>query len=214
MKNGWLFLLTCMLAGGPAIIRAQSPQQPLTQAEILEQIDRSASRIESLQCDFTQTKELSLLQDRMVSHGVMYYRQQGGLLRWEYLTPYRYTFILNGDRVSMQSGGRTDVVETSGNRMFREIARMMMNSLTGQCLTAASDFEVRVTVQSDCWVAELTPRRREMEQFFARVRLRFDPERQLVTRIEMIERNGDSTVIELKNIKRNEPIDETLFVVD
>lgn len=214
MKNGLLLLLTCMLAGSPAVAGTQSPQQPLTQAEILERIDRSASRIESLQCEFTQTKELSLLQERMISHGVMYYRQQGGLLRWEYLAPYRYTFILNSDRVMVQSGGRTDVVETSGNRMFREIARMMMNSLTGRCLTTASDFEVQVTVQSDCWVAELIPRRREMEQFFARVRLHFDPERQLVTRVEMIERNGDSTVIDLKNMQLNTTIDEKVFAVD
>ena len=101
----------------------------------------------------------------------------------------------------VRSGERTDVIETSGNRMFREIARIMMNSLTGKCLSDTSDFEVRISTDAGRWIAELTPRRREMEQFFSRVRLHFDPDRQLVTRVEMIEKNGDRTVIDLKNLK-------------
>ena len=114
----------------------------------------------------------------------------------------------------MRSDGRTDVVETSANRMFREIARMMMSTLTGRCLTATSDFDIRVRAEKGLWIAELTPRRREMTQFFARVNLCFDPERQLVTRVEMVEAGGDRTVIELKNVQRNATIDESVFAID
>lgn len=191
-------------------IVAQTP----TPAEVIASIDRSATALRSLQGDFVQTKELSLLQERMVSRGVIYYRQAGGALRWEYLTPYRYTFILNGERVMMRSGDRTDVIETAENRVFREIARLMMNSLTGRSLATTSDFEVHVTVEPERWVVELTPRRREMEQFFARIRLSYDPSRQLVSRVELIERSGDRTTIELKNLKTNQTIDEGVFAVD
>ena len=191
-------------------IVAQTP----TPAEVIASIDRSATALRSLQGDFVQTKELSLLQERMVSRGVIYYRQAGGALRWEYLTPYRYTFILNGERVMMRSGDRTDVIETAENRVFREIARLMMNSLTGRSLATTSDFEVHVIVEPERWVVELTPRRREMEQFFARIRLSYDPSRQLVSRVELIERSGDRTTIELKNLKTNRTIDEGVFAVD
>ncbi len=191
-------------------IVAQTP----TPAEVIASIDRSATALRSLQGDFVQTKELSLLQERMVSRGVIYYRQAGGALRWEYLTPYRYTFILNGERVMMRSGDRTDVIETAENRVFREIARLMMNSLTGRSLATTSDFEVHVIVEPERWVVELTPRRREMEQFFARIRLSYDPSRQLVSRVELIERSGDRTTIELKNLKTNQTIDEGVFAVD
>lgn len=191
-------------------IVAQTP----TPAEVIASIDRSATALQSLQGDFVQTKELSLLQERMVSRGVIYYRQEGGALRWEYLTPYRYTFILNGERVMMRSGDRTDVIETAENRVFREIARLMMNSLTGRSLATTSDFEVHVIVEPERWVVELTPRRREMEQFFARIRLSYDPSRQLVSRVELIERSGDRTTIELKNLKTNQTIDEGVFAVD
>lgn len=213
MKNKLTLLLLCLLAGMSIAHGQDRPQTP-SRVEILAVIDRSASMLRSLQCEFVQTKELSLLQDRMVSRGVMYYRQEGGKLHWEYQTPYRYTFILNGNRVMVRSDERTDVIETSGNRMFREIARIMMNSLTGKCLSDTSDFEVRIFADAGRWIAELTPRRREMEQFFSRVRLHFDPDRQLVIRVEMVEKNGDRTVIDLKNLKTDATIDESVFAVD
>lgn len=213
MKNKLILLLLCLMSG-MGITRGQDHTQTTSQIEILAAIDRSASMLRSLRCEFVQTKELSLLQDRMVSYGVLYYQQEGGKLHWEYQTPYRYTFILNGNRVMIQSGERTDVIETSGNRMFQEIARIMMNSLTGKCLSDTSDFEVRIATTAGQWIAELTPRRREMKQFFACVRLHFDSDQQLVTQVEMIEMNGDRTVIDLKNIKTNVPIDESVFAVD
>ena len=148
MKNKLILFFLCLLAG-LNVVRGQDHPQAPSQEEIIAAINRSASMLRSLQCDFVQTKELSLLQDRMVSRGVMYYRQEGGKLHWEYQTPYHYTFILNGNRVMVRSGERTDVIETSGNRMFREIARIMMNSLTGKCLSDTSDFEVRISTMQD-----------------------------------------------------------------
>lgn len=213
MKNKLIILFLCFTAG-MSITRSQDRSQTPSQAEIIEAIDRSASMLRSLQCDFEQTKELSLLQDSMVSRGVMYYLQEGGKLHWEYQTPYCYTFILNGNRVMIRSGERTDVIETSENRMFREIARIMMNSLTGKCLSDTLDFEVQISMDTGLWIAELTPRRREMGQFFSRVILHFNPDRHLVSRVEMIEKNGDRTVIDLKNMKTNVNIDESVFAVD
>ena len=51
-------------------------------------------------------------------------------------------------------------------------------------------------------------------QFFTKVRLHFDPTRQLVIRVELIERNGDRTTIDLKNLKTNTAIDEAVFAID
>lgn len=167
-----------------------------------------------MSCRFTQTKELSILQEKMVSNGVMYYCRQGGRLRWEYQSPYVYTFVMNGNRVMMRSDERTDVIDTSRNQLFGQIARIMMNTLTGRCLTAAEEFKTEVRVEANEWIAELTPRRRDMTQFFARIRLHFDPQRRVVSRVEMFEQSGDRTVIDLKNIRTDVELDERLFAVD
>lgn len=208
-------LVGCLLCmGGWQTVRAQNRStDALSTQEILSAIDRTTSALKTLRCEFTQTKELSLLRDQMVSYGVMYYQQEGGKLHWEYTSPYRYTFILNGKQVLMRSPGQTQVVNTSDNRMFQEIARHMMNSLTGRCLTATTDFRTQIRTENGTWIAELTPIRREMQPFFTQLRLHFDPKRQLVIRVEMIEKNKDRTIIDLKNIQTDVPLDETLFTI-
>lgn len=193
---------------------AQSPMSNPSPREIVETIDRSASRLQSMCCRFTQTKELSILQEKMVSNGVMYYCRQGGRLRWEYQSPYAYTFVMNGNRVMMRSDERTDVIDTSQNRVFGQIARIMLNTLTGQCLSAEEEFDTRVNAGVNEWVAELAPRRRDMAQLFDRIRLHFDPQRGVVFRVEMVEKSGDKTVIDLKNIRTDVEVDERLFAVD
>lgn len=209
-----LLLITVALGAGVAQGFGQSPKSNPSPREIVEAIDRSASSLQSMSCRFTQTKELSILQEKMVSNGVMYYCRQGGRLRWEYQSPYVYTFVMNGNRVMMRSDERTDVIDTSRNQLFGQIARIMMNTLTGRCLTAAEEFKTEVRVEANEWIAELTPRRRDMAQFFARIRLHFDPQRRVVSRVEMFEQSGDRTVIDLKNIRTDVELDEQLFAVD
>ena len=43
-----------------------------TQQEIIEQINAASAQMHSLECDFIQTKHLSILDDKMVSEGKMY----------------------------------------------------------------------------------------------------------------------------------------------
>lgn len=204
----------CILILSGTVVGQQLNVDKERQSEIIASMDESASAVKTLQCRFTQTKELPILNDKMVSHGVMYYSQDRGKLHWEYLSPYRYTFILNGNRIMMKSEAHTDVLEISDSRIFQEIARIMMNSLTGKCLTAASDFDTEIVSVDTTWIAELTPLRREMREFFSKIRLHFDPERRLVFKVEMIGENGDNTVIELNDIRTNITIDEKVFAID
>ena len=69
-----------------------------TEAEakvMVAEINKTAASIRTLACNFTQVKTLSFLNDKMTSQGRMCY-DASGKLRWEYTSPYTYTFILNG----------------------------------------------------------------------------------------------------------------------
>ena len=45
------------------------------QKQLVEKIDKAASAMKSMQCDFTQTKRMKLLKREMKSTGVMYFKQ-------------------------------------------------------------------------------------------------------------------------------------------
>lgn len=59
-----LLLITAALGAGVAQGFGQSQKSIPSPQEIVEAIDRSASSLQSMSCRFTQTKELSILQER------------------------------------------------------------------------------------------------------------------------------------------------------
>lgn len=184
-----------------------------TQQEIIEQINAASAQMHSLECDFIQTKHLSILDDKMVSEGKMYY-QQADKLRWEYTVPYTYTFLLNQNQVLIRNESRTDVIDVNQNKMFKEIARLMMNSIVGNCLSDTKAFKTEVEVAGSEWIATLIPLKRDMKQMWNKLVLHIKPDLKVVCKVEMHEPSGDYTIIDLKNIKKNRPIGPDVFDID
>ena len=201
-----IILFICILV--PFIGKAQNPQQ----SDIIEQINKASAQMQSLECEFVQTKFLSILDDKMVSKGRMYY-QQADKLRWEYTSPYTYTFILNQNQVLLKNDNRSDVIDVNQNRMFKEIARMMMNSIVGNCLSDDKSFKTTVVSGTD-WIATLIPIKRDMKQMWNKLVLHINPDLKVVYKVEMHEPSGDYTIIDLINIKTNNKINAEVFNIN
>jgi outer membrane lipoprotein carrier protein len=155
---------------------------------------------------------MKMLNNAMVSKGRMYYRQPS-CLRWEYTTPYTYTFIFNHDKVLLKNARRNDVIDVNQNKLFREIAHIMLNSVVGKSLTDDKNFRSEISTVGGEWVATLLPQSREMKQMFSRIVLHISQKLAVVTQVELIEKRGDKTVIDLKNIKTNETLSADVFAV-
>ena len=215
MKRMRIRLIIGLMAAGMFSCLSLHAQTKVSAAQaktMIAKINAAAAKIRTIQCDFQQTKTLSFLNDKMVSKGVMRY-DHAGKLRWEYTSPYTYTFILNGQQVHIQSGKNRQTIDIRQSRLFQGIAQVMMNSVTGRNLTSNKDFACTFYTQGDVWVADLVPQRKEMKQMFSTIRLRFDSKRRMVSQVEMNEKRGDVTVITLKDIKTNETINQNLFAL-
>lgn len=187
--------------------------QNMSDAQIRTKINQAASQLQTLQCDFVQTKHLKMLNDKLVSHGKMYYKKSDKL-RWEYTTPYHYIFILNGSRVLLKNEKRNDIIDVNQNKVFKEIARLMMNSVVGKSLSDSRDFSSKISSSNSELIATLTPMRKDLKQMFKQISLYFSQSTSLVYKVILVEKNGDKTVIELKNPKKNEPVNTNVFNVN
>lgn len=201
-----IFVLFMVLSAHLALMAQQSETQ------IRQKISQAASAMKTMQCDFVQTKHLKMLNDDMISKGKMYY-QQSNHLRWEYTSPYTYTFILSNDKVLLKNKQRNDVIDVNQNKLFKEIARLMMNSVVGNSLSDEKSFKSTISNIGGEWVATLLPQRKDMKQMFQKMVLHFNQKQAVVTQVELIEKSGDRTVIELKNIKTNETINANMFTI-
>lgn len=205
------FLLLLMML--PMAANAQKTVTSAEQQTMVKKIEQTASSIKSMQCTFKQEKSLKLLGDNMVSNGKMYFKQ-GNKLRWEYTSPYSYIFVINGQKVMMKNGSRKDVIDVKSSKLFQEIARIMMSSITGKCLSDKKDFKVTMTKKDKMWIAKLVPQKKEMKAMFSAINLMIDSEKNMVTQVSLVEKTGDTTNIQLKAIETNGTIDEKLFAVN
>ncbi|MCF0202172.1 MAG: outer membrane lipoprotein carrier protein LolA [Bacteroidaceae bacterium] len=170
--------------------------QQINQEKAISEISTAAATIKSMKCDFIQTKSLKILGDKMVSKGNMQLKQPD-LLKWQYTTPYSYTFTLDGNKVSIEKGGRKDVIDINESRMFKEITRIMMNTLLGKCLTDRKSFKTTVMQKDQMYLATLVPLKKDIKQMFTKIVLHYNRQIAKVTKVELHEKNGDSTLIEL-----------------
>lgn len=189
------------------------PAQSLNDQQVKHEISQVAAKMKSMKCDFVQTKQLKMLNDKMVSKGRMYY-QQGNKLRWEYESPYRYVFVLNDSKVVLKNSSRSDVINVNQNKMFREIVRIMMNTVVGNCLTDEKDFKVGIDTSDLEYVATLFPLRKDLKQMFSKIVLHFNRQKKMITQVVLLEKNGDTTVIELKNVQSNVSIPNSMFTIN
>ncbi len=187
--------------------------QDVSSSEIAKEISRVAASTKSIQCDFVQTKQLKMLNDKMVSYGKLYY-QQTNKMRWEYTAPYQYTFIINNSDVLIKKDDHTDKINVNQSKVFKEIARIMMNCVMGRALSDERSFKVSVSTRATEWVATLVPQSKDMRRMFDAIVLHFDKENKMVSSVELTEPNGDNTIIELRNLRTDVSIPASIFDVD
>ena len=206
ISNIIIFLLAAIC------MAAAAPLTPVQKQEAIRSINKAAAGIRSMSCSFVQTKHMSMLNDKMVSKGTMNYKQSNKL-RWEYASPYKYLFIFNGTKVYVGNDSRKDVIDTNSNKVFREIARIMMNTVTGKALSDPADFATDVTANTGSWIVTLVPKKKDMRKMFKKIELMFNKSDSMVSQVNLFEPNGDRTEIRMSNVKINTAINENRFAV-
>lgn len=181
-------------------------------AQVKQKINEAASALATMQCDFVQTKHLKMLNDDIVSKGKIYYRKSDRL-RCEYTSPTSYIFVMNGDKALLKNKNRNRVIDVKQNKRLRGIVSIMMGNVVGNSLSDEKNFQTVIATTPTEWIATMQPIRKDIRRMFQKIILHFSKQKAMVTAIELIEKNGDKTHIEFKNIRANEAISENLFAV-
>ena len=181
--------------------------------DVLEKMEKSSNALHSLQCDFVQSKRMKILNKDMISKGVLYFKKPDKI-RWQYTTPYDYTFIMNGDKVQIKSTKSTKNIDIQGNKIFRQVTSIILNTITGGGLKNSPDFDVELFKLNDVYFAKMRPKKREVMQVYSSIEVYFNAPLTMVESIKMIEKSGEYTVVKLISPKVNNPINENVFKVN
>ncbi|MBQ4229015.1 MAG: outer membrane lipoprotein carrier protein LolA [Bacteroidaceae bacterium] len=191
MKRYILFTIYCLLF---TVLAAQG----LSEQKIIEKMASAAEKIKTVECNFTQTKQSKMLSKPQMSEGKMFC-QQPDKLRWEYTSPRASTLVLEGTEARLLKGNEQE----ARNKFIGEMARMIMNCVAGKNLTDNKTFQVSAKEMPTEYVATLVPQRKDMKRLYTKLVLHYNLKQETVTEIELHEKNGDRTLIELHDISIN-----------
>ncbi|MDR0835740.1 MAG: outer membrane lipoprotein carrier protein LolA [Tannerella sp.] len=199
------FCLSCLVSA------QYKEATPAEKDEITHRITQSAAEMTTMKCDFVQTKELSFMNDNVVSEGKMFYKQTNKI-RWEYVKPYKYVFSMDGKNVNMSSGEKTNRIPIKASKLFSEISAIIIGGVSGEGLINSKDFSGKFMVGANDYQIILTPLKKEVKEMFTTIQLYVNKSNNRIKSVVMIEKSGDKTTIELKNLAINTAISDEIFI--
>jgi outer membrane lipoprotein-sorting protein len=166
---------------------------------------------QSIQADFLQEKSMSLLSEKILSRGKFWYKR-GNNLRMEYLQPFSYLIIFQGDKILIRDGHTENKFSTSSNKTFQQVNRILVDCVSGDILENR-DFETQVFENANSYLVELKPIAKNLKELYKNINIVIDKKDDTANAIEMFEVSGDKTIIRFQNKIINATLPGSLFSI-
>ena len=194
-----LFLIHCGLW-------AQNPDAPMKDvAAFKARLETMSDRVNSIESDFIQEKNLSILSNRIISKGHFIYKKENNI-RWEYLQPYRYLIIISNNKIFIKEDQSQKQYDIQSNKMFQEMNKFISGCIQGDILKNEQDFKTGYFENEKSYFVTLMPRQEAMRKMLNEVQIWFNKEDLTVSCINMVEAGGDYTKIDFINKRLNTEI--------
>jgi outer membrane lipoprotein-sorting protein len=180
-------------------------------AAFKKQFATESSKILSIESDFTQEKTLTALTEKITSEGKFWFKRSSKV-RIEYVKPFTYLMIMNGDKVLLRDGTKENRVNTKSNKLFQQVNRIMVDCMEGTIMDS-KDFSVKVFENEKSYLLELTPSAKALKSFFETVVLIVEKKDYTVRSIDMNEPGGDKTTLLFKDKKLNTQLADAVFAL-
>jgi len=179
--------------------------------EGLARVVAAQAGIRTLEGRFTQTKTLSLFDETLVTEGTIVI-EKPDFYCWVYDEPERRVFYVDGAHtgtVEPGSGERAEVELDSAGLVaaIQSITSIVSGNLDESAL---QDYDVvaRPTADEELRYT-FAPRTAEARSLFAQVTISFDPQTGLARELELVENNGDRSVLAFDDWRSNVPVDRS-----
>lgn len=207
-KTFFIFLFTLLTA---AFAQSQPPgfTKVTDTAYIRQKVNEVASKTNSINTEFIQEKNLTFLDEKITSKGILLYKKPD-MLRLEYTSPYNYLIIINNGKLLIKSEDSEVKVDLESSKMFNEINDLIINSIQGKILNMP-DLTTVFYEGTDSYFIQLIPEQEELKKYIMSIELFISKKDYTVTDFKVIELSGDYTLIKFVNKKINEEIPDSRF---
>jgi outer membrane lipoprotein-sorting protein len=206
-------LLTFLLLIGPWFASSQEKSLPEEEIKLLKQgVAESAIKTQTISSDFIQEKEMLVLNEKIVSRG-KFYLKQDKKLRWEYTYPFSYVIVISGERITIGEEGDIRSFDSRSNKVFAEINRIIIGSVQGTLLNDETSFRASFSKDTEHYVVTLFPLLPQLKESLEKIVIRFNRNDFTVDNLDLFEPGGDRTKIHFSTKRINQPVADEMFIL-
>jgi outer membrane lipoprotein-sorting protein len=173
---------------------------------------RETAALESLECDFVQTKYLEVFAEKVVSSGRFYYRKPSRIAL-VYTRPVAYRMVLNGREMIMESEGKKTVLSLSSNKLMGELQGVLTASMVGDFSRLSSGYRMEFFEDASCYMIRVQPLDKNLTKYVREAQVYVDRKNGSVLRLRLMETGENYTEYEFVNKRYNTLKDDQHFVV-
>jgi len=172
-------------------------------------LQAETQRVESVQADFVQQKNMAILARPLISKGRFLF-QAPDSLRWEYFTPLHSVLLMDKGQIRKFVEQDGKFVEESG--MGLNAMQVVMQEISGWLDGNIHDTKSFLATQTDTNHVLLTPREPALAKIISRIELTLLGERSgLMKSVVLYEGENSSTRMNFSDAKLNEVIPKVFF---
>lgn len=189
------------------LMRAQENQT------ILTQIKKGNATITSIEGKFAQTKIIAANGKEIKSEGTIYL-SDSDKMAMHYDAPSTDLLIINGNRFYMIRGKKKNNFNTEKNKAMRSLRNTLLYCLHGQpaLLAKENSAEIAVKQEGTSTIVTLTSQKKT-PRGYEKIILHYNTQSFILSRMEMVEWGGNSTIYEMSNLKTNGNIDTVVYTI-
>lgn len=174
----------------------------LANAFDLQQLSEQLAKPDVIHGQFIQEKHLRALPQPLISKGSFVLAKNHGLL-WLLKTPLQQDYRITANGIARRDGNAWQLLPNKS--AGAEQNRLFLAVLQGDSSGLQRDFELALSGDAQQWKLTLTPRSVLLKQVFNQININGG---ELVQTIELLETQGDSTVLRMQDSTANQPLSE------
>lgn len=179
----------------------------------LAKIEKANAAITSIEGKFAQTKTIAANGKETKSDGTIYI-SDSDKMAMHYNAPSTDLLIINGEQFYMIRGKKKNNFNTEKNKAMRSLRNTLLYCIHGNPALLAEENGADISVSNEATgtVVTLTTQKKT-PRGYEKIVLNYDAKTNLLTRMEMIEWGGNSTVYEMNGLKVNGDIDASVYEI-
>ncbi|PYQ34573.1 MAG: hypothetical protein DMF57_05850 [Acidobacteria bacterium] len=181
--------------------------------EVIKRVQAQQKNTKTIEADFRQEKILALLAKPEVSTGRFVFSKPDKVL-WMYDAPKRVEMLISNGMLTTYYPDLNKAEQLEVKRYQDRIFKYMGASGAIDDLAAFFDFTFTNTSDKPFYVLDLSPKSKGIAKRVQHIRIWIEKKTYLTSKFEYVEGDGDITRYEFTNIRVNEPVEASRFVLN